>query len=87
MPPESFTSPPPTPPATEEKTQTSTSRIIAEITQRRDGHSLSADEPWLRFTLDEYHYRDVQRQLQKVSLWYYFEHELRYVKGAHVLLG
>jgi hypothetical protein len=46
-PPESFTSLPPTPPATREKTATSASRIIAEIIRRRDGNSLSAAKPSL----------------------------------------
>ena len=79
-PPESFASPPPTPPATGEKTATSTSRIIAEIIRRRDGYSLSAGKSWLRFPLDEYQYRDLQRQLRKDSLWNYFERKLRYVE-------
>jgi hypothetical protein len=84
-PPESFTSPP-TPPATEEKASTSISQILAAVRRHRDGYSLPADEHWLRFPLDVYHYRDLQRQLRKVNLGDHYEHKLRYIKGCHVTL-
>ncbi len=86
-PPESFTSPP-TPPATEERTSTSVSQILAAVRRHRDGYSLPADEYRLLFSLDVYHYRDLQRQLRKVNLWDHYVHKLRYVEGAHLpLLG
>ena len=78
IPPESFMSPPLTPPATDEKTETTVSRVIAEIGRKRE-HILSTDEPWLGFELDVQQYRDLQRQLRKdSSLWHRFEH-IRYV--------
>src|SRR5450432_451789 len=82
-PPESFTSPPLTPPATDEKTGTTAiSRIIEEIRRRKEGHSLSTREAWLRFTLGTHQYRDLRQQLQNdTSLWHFFEHKLRYVKA------
>lgn len=83
-PPESFTSQPPTPPATEEKTLTPISQILAEVRRHRDGYSLPAGEHWLRFPLEVYHYADLQRQLRKANLWDYYEHKLRYVTGAYV---
>jgi hypothetical protein len=83
-PPESFTSPP-TPPATDEKTSTSISQILVAVRRHRDGYCLPAAEHWLRFTLDGYQYRDLQRQLRTVNLWDHHEHKLRYVKCAHEL--
>jgi hypothetical protein len=82
-PPESFTSLPLTPPATDEKTATTAiSRIVEEIRRRKDGRGLSAGEPWLGFALDAHQYRGLQQQLQKdSSLWHFFEHKLRYVKA------
>jgi len=85
-PPESFTISPPTPPATEEKTLTSISQILAEVRRHRDGYSLPAGEHWLRFPLEVYHYGDLERQLQEDHLWDHYEHKLRYVKCAHILL-
>jgi hypothetical protein len=84
-PPESSTSPP-TPPATEEKASTSISQILAVVRRHKDGYSLPADERWLRFPLDMYHYRDLQRQLRKVNLENHYENKLRYVKGSHLTL-
>jgi hypothetical protein len=80
-PPESFTSPQ-TPPATEEKSSTSISQILVEVRRYRDGYSPPAGKHWLRFPLDVHHYRDLQRQLQKIDLWDHYKHKLRYVKGA-----
>ncbi|KAG9246897.1 hypothetical protein BJ878DRAFT_532941 [Calycina marina] len=48
-PPESFTSSPPTPPATEEKSVPSISRIITEVRRHKDGHYLNTGEHWLRY--------------------------------------
>jgi hypothetical protein len=76
-PPESFTSSPPTPPATEEKTVTSISRILAEVKQHRAGNCQPAGEHWLRFSLDVYQYEELQRQLRKENLWDHYEHKLR----------
>jgi len=78
-PPESFTSSPPTPPATEEKTLTSIPQILAGVRRHKDGYSLPAGEHWLRFSLEEDHYRNLQRKLRKANLWDYYEHKLRYV--------
>jgi len=77
-PPESFTCSPPTPPATEEKTEPSISRIIAEVRQYRAGGCQPAGEHWLRFSLDVYQYEELQRQLRKENLWDYYTHKLRY---------
>lgn len=85
-PPESFTSTPPTPPATEEKALSSIPRILAEVRRHRDGCSPSAGKHWLRFPLEIYQYGDLQRQLQKDNLWEHYEHKLRYVMGAHIPL-
>jgi hypothetical protein len=85
-PPESFTSSPPTPPATEEKTLTSIPQILAEVRRHKDGHILRTSQHWLRFSLEENNYENLQRQLRKANLWDYHEHKLRYVKGAHILV-
>ncbi|TVY81589.1 hypothetical protein LSUE1_G007487 [Lachnellula suecica] len=77
-PPGSFTSPPPTPPATEEKTLTSIPQILAEIRRHKDGHSLHASEHWLQYPLEEHQYGNLQRQLRKANLWDYHEHRLRH---------
>ena len=81
-PPQSFTSPP-TPPATEEKTSASITQILAVVRRHRDGHSLPADEHWLRFSLGVYQYSDLPRQLRQVNLWDHYEHNLRCVKGTY----
>jgi hypothetical protein len=85
-PPESFTSPP-TPPATEEKTSTIIPQIVAAVRYHKDRYSLPVGERWLRFSLDVNHYRELPRELRKVDLWDHYEHKLRYVKSAHVLLS
>ena len=81
-PPGSFTSPPPTPPATEEKILTSIPQILAEVRRHKDGHSLRASEHWLAYPLEEHQYGNLQRELQKANLWDYYEHKLRYVESA-----
>jgi hypothetical protein len=73
-PPESFTSSPPTPPATWEKSVPSISRILAEVKRRKDGYCLTAGEHWLRFSLDVNQYEDLQR---KYNLWDHYEYKLR----------
>ncbi|KAH8809120.1 hypothetical protein F5884DRAFT_883065 [Xylogone sp. PMI_703] len=72
-PPESFTSPP-TPPATEERTSTSISQILAVIRRHRDGYSLPAEGHWLRFSLNA----GLQHHLRKVDLWDHHVHKVRH---------
>jgi hypothetical protein len=83
-PPGSFTSPPPTPPATEEKTLTSIPQILAEVRRHKEGHSLLASGHWLQYSLEECQYGNLQRQLREANLWNYYEHKLRYVRALVV---
>jgi hypothetical protein len=76
-PPESFTSSPLTPPTTEEKSVSSISRILTEVRRHRDGYCLTTGEHWLRFSLDVFQYKNLQRQLRKDNLWDHYEHKLR----------
>jgi hypothetical protein len=85
-PPESFTSSPPTPPPTEERTLKSISQILAEVRQYKGGYSLLVGKHWLRFPLERDQYGDLQRQLRKADLGDYYEHKLRYVVDAYVTL-
>ena len=86
-PPESFTSSPPTPPASEEKSATSISRILAEVARHKAGHCLPAGEYWIRFPLDEQQYEELQRQLRKGNLWDHHEHKLRYMEENDIVLS
>ncbi len=76
-PPESFTSSPPTPPATEEKIVPSISRILAAIKQHKAGNRIRTGEHWLRVSLDGNQYEELQRQLRKDNLWDHYEQKFR----------
>jgi hypothetical protein len=77
--PQSFSSSPPlTPPPTDEKASQLITGIIAEIRRRKDGRSPST-EPWTRYTLDENQYKDLLHRVQSnESLWAFLQHKLRY---------
>ena len=83
---QSFTSLPPTPPATKEKTVTPISRILVEVGRHKAGHCLPAGEHWLRFPLNGEQYEDLHRQLRKDNLWDHYEHKIRYMEGVDILL-
>ncbi|KAH8726369.1 hypothetical protein GQ44DRAFT_758681 [Phaeosphaeriaceae sp. PMI808] len=77
-PPQSFTSSPLTPPATEEKTVTPISRILEVIGRRKAGRRLPTSEHWLRFPLNRDQYEDLHRQLREGDLWGYYEDKIRH---------
>ena len=74
---ESFTTSPPTPPATEETNVSSISRVLAEVRRHKAGFRLPDGEHWLRFSIDAFEYEDLRRQLRKDDLWDYYESKLR----------
>jgi hypothetical protein len=77
-PPESFTSPPLTPPPTDEKTTYLISRIAEKIKSRKDGRSPFI-EPWTGYTIEETEYKDLLQLLRSdESLWGFTRHKLRY---------
>ncbi|KAG9229628.1 hypothetical protein BJ875DRAFT_488739 [Amylocarpus encephaloides] len=77
-PPESFTSSPPTPPATEEKSVPAISHVLAEVRQHKDGHYPAPGEHWHKFPLNGHQYDGLQRQLRKEGLWDHYKHKIRY---------
>lgn len=78
-PPESFTSPPLTPPPADERSS-SVSRIFKEVRNRQQGRSLT-ENPWAGYTLDPKGYEDLLHRLQKdESLCGFVEHKLRYIQ-------
>lgn len=76
-PPESFTSSPPTPSTTEEKSVPAISHVLAEVRRHRDGHYPAPGEQWLKFPLNGHQYDNLQRQLRKDDLWDHYKHKLR----------
>ncbi|KAG9232706.1 hypothetical protein BJ875DRAFT_505834 [Amylocarpus encephaloides] len=77
-PPDSFTSPPLTPPPTDEKTTSLVSRIIKEIKNRQEGRNLTST-PWAVYLLDLKGYQELQQELQRDdSLCGFAQHKLRY---------
>ncbi|KAA6408873.1 MAG: hypothetical protein FRX48_07217 [Lasallia pustulata] len=77
-PPESFTSPPFTPPPTDEKPTSLVSRIVEEIKNRQEGRNLTST-PWAVYFLDLKGYQKLQHELQRdESLCGFAQHKLRY---------
>lgn len=77
-PPESFTSPPFTPPPTDEEPTSFVSRIIEEIKNRQEGRNLTS-KPWAVYLLDLKGYQELQHELQRdESLCGFAQHKLRY---------
>ncbi|KAF8864914.1 hypothetical protein BDZ45DRAFT_497209 [Acephala macrosclerotiorum] len=78
-PPESFTSPPLTPPPTDEKCRLSALPILEEIKNRKAGNT--SIRCWSEYTLEPEGYNDLLQRLQgdgDKSLWGFVRYKLRY---------
>jgi hypothetical protein len=76
-PPGSFTSPPLTPPSTDEKIKSLLPLIVEEIKSRKDG--VGSTEPWIEYQLDEKGYKELLQLLKSDEpLWGFVKYKLRY---------